>query len=226
MAPNAKKARTMKPDEAGKVDCNSSGNNNNRVSWKDYYRDCLKVKQEAAGCYGIVQIVGIRRDEEDEEKYEDMYATVRFVPINESRKAALDEALDLVTCGQGNFAMFTTSTGNHICETIPGEVLRAMSKKSLPEKFDHLFALTFYLEEYCWSWMEDNEYGGPGDALDQSFRSLEGAWRKMLKHSNAKLGIDADFTRPGIEALLGKFEEASKRCPTVELEYLEPFKWR
>ena len=71
-------------------------------------------------------------------------------------------------CGQadGGFAMFNTSDGNMICMGIPKEVKKAMSKKTLPECFDSLFALTHGLKSYDF-WMNDNECWG----LARSWRS-------------------------------------------------------
>jgi hypothetical protein len=49
------------------------------------------------------------------------------------------------------------------------------------------------------------------------------AWRDLLKNPDAALGIDTEFTRPGIEALLGQLETDFEQCePTSEFE----FKWR
>lgn len=36
-------------------------------------------------------------------------------------------------------------------------------------------------------------------------RKLAAAWKTLLKKSNAELGIDEEFTRPGLEALLEDF---------------------
>ena len=39
-------------------------------------------------------------------------------------------------------------------------------------------------------------------------QKLSRAWKNLLANDNATLGIDADFTRPGVEALLGKLEQS------------------
>ena len=151
-------------------------------------------------------------------------ARVRHILVNKSRAAALDKAQDFVSCGQadGGFAMFNTSDGNMICMGIPKEVKKAMSKKTLPECFDSLFALTHGLKSYDF-WMNDNECWEPGQELEKSMKVLGKAWRDLLKNSDAALGIDTEFTRPGIEALLGQLETDFEQCePTSEFE----FKWR
>ena len=54
-------------------------------------------------------------------------------------------------------------------------------------------------------WMMDNEYSGEGDKLDIAMKLLGSTWKKLLKYSNKELNIDAEYSRPGIEALLQKF---------------------
>ena len=100
---------------------------------------------------------------------------------------ALDKIQDFYTaCQAGDEMMFfNTSTGNDICFGIPKKVQAALKKKTLPQRFDALLALT---------------------------HGLAKAWRNLLGNSDGALGIDGDFTRPGIEALLNdlqnKFEES------------------
>ena len=71
--------------------------------------------------------------------------------------------------------------------------------------------------------MNDNECWEPGQELEKSMKVLGKAWRDLLKNPDAALGIDTEFTRPGIEALLGQLENDFEQCePTSEFE----FKWR
>ena len=61
------------------------------------------------------------------------------------------------------------------------------------------------------------------EKLEKSMKVLGKAWRDLLKNPDAALGIDTEFTRPGIEALLGQLETVFEQCePTSEFE----FKWR
>ena len=48
-------------------------------------------------------------------------------------------------------------------------------------------------------------------------------WATLLVHTDAELGIDSEFTRPGILALLGKFKEEVES--TRAFEDCKPFKW-
>ena len=51
------------------------------------------------------------------------------------------------------------------------------------------------------------------------------AWKKLLAHSDEELGIDPEFTRPGIEALLENFDEMlNKDSRGIGVQY--PFEWR
>ena len=53
----------------------------------------------------------------------------------------------------------------------------------------------------------------PGGELEKAIKSLATAWRNLFtKHTNAELGLDVEYTRPGIEALLEDFVNALKRC--------------
>ena len=45
----------------------------------------------------------------------------------------------------------------------------------------------------------------------------------MLKKSDGELGIDPEFTRPGIVALLEEFEKVLKQSDSTDSI---PFKWR
>ena len=61
------------------------------------------------------------------------------------------------------------------------------------------------------------------DDLDKSVQALGKYWGTLLVHTDAELGIDSEFTRPGILALLGKFKEEVES--TGAFEDCKPFKW-
>eukprot|EP00900_Chrysochromulina_parva_P020209 jgi/Chrpa1/2821/Chrysochromulina_OHIO_Genome00010107-RA len=108
--------------------------------------------------------------------------------------------------------MFGTSEGNQICIGLPREVKKALKLKTLPERFDTLSALTYAIKEYVF-WMNDNECWESG-------AELETAMKVLAKACDAELGIDAEFTRPGIEALLEQLEDDFKGCePTAEVDF-------
>ena len=96
-----------------------------------------------------------------------------------------------------------------------------MAKKTIPQKFDALFGLTYAIES-CDSWTHDNECWGDGGELEKVIQKLSRAWKNLLANDNATLGIDADFTRPGVEALLGKLEQSIADEESIDTA----FNWR
>ena len=92
----------------------------------------------------------------------------------------------------------------------------------MPERFDALFGLTHGLKSFDY-WMHDNECWQPGEELEKAMAALAKAWRDMLKKSDAELGIDKEFTRPGIVSLLEQLEDDFSGCEATE-DFA--FKWR
>lgn len=116
--------------------------------------------------------------------------------------------------------MFNTSSGNDVVFGIPGEVKKALAKKTMPERFNALLGLTYALKDIDF-WMNDNEFWEEGDQLEQSIACLAKAWKKILAFSNEELNLDGEYSRPGVEALLEQFKEAD------DLEGGDyPFEWR
>jgi len=202
------------------------------LSPKDEYFKRLEDAQDKYNCVGSMLVVGVNSagsDDESEPDEEPEYTSeqilqLRHILITKPRAKYLEKADDFCSCGQadGGFAMFNTSDGNQICFGIPKQVQAALKKKTMPERFDALFALTNGLKSYDF-WMHDNECWEPGQELEKAIKTLSKAWRDMLKNSDAQLGIDGEFTRPGIEALLGQLEDDFESCePTADF----PFKWR
>ncbi|KOO25633.1 hypothetical protein Ctob_003621 [Chrysochromulina tobinii] len=201
---------------------------------KDAYIARLEKTIDEYRCKGSMLIVCVHNHEHDEEDDDDDdeeehdtkeytaedISRLRHILINDSRDKALKKAQKFATCGSS--MMFGTSEGNQICIGLPREVKKALKLKTLPERFDTLFALTYAIKEYDF-WMNDNECWESGAELETAMKVLAKAWRDLLKRSDAELGIDAEFTRPGIEALLEQLEDDFKGCePTAEFD----FKWR
>ena len=59
--------------------------------------------------------------------------------------------------------------------------------------------------------------------IEAAIKVLGNAWRALLKRSDAHLGIDAEFTRPGVEALLVILAADLAAC---EASADFPLKWR
>lgn len=107
---------------------------------------------------------------------------------------------------------------------IPKEVQKAMRRAKLPARFDALLGLTLglFAESY---WMQDNEVYEVGDEMDQAFLQLGGAWHKLLQESDEDLGIDPEHTRPGVIALLTKFEKKMKEAEYEDRPKDSPMKF-
>ena len=103
---------------------------------------------------------------------------------------------------------------NHIHDGFYHEFKPRYSKtKSWPKKFDLLFAYTYKIKEYdCW--MRDNE----GD-MEGMVSELACLWKKPLQKSNEELGVDAEYTRPGVLALLEDFKTMLDECEDCGLDY-------
>ena len=55
--------------------------------------------------------------------------------------------------------------------------------------------------------MHDNE----GD-MDGMVKELAGLWKRTLKKSDKELGIDAKYTRPGLDTMLTDFQKKVEAC--------------
>jgi len=187
----------------------------------EYSARMLRV-QEEHDCIASLLIVGINSNEgEQETPTAEQMQHVRHILITKAREKAMDKIEDFCTSGQAGHEelWFNTRTGNEICFGIPGKVQAAIGKKTVPQRFDALFALTHGLYEND-VWVRDNECYGPGEALEKAIKALARAWRNLLKHSDDALAIDTDFTRPGIEALLDRLQEAFEAASDFD------FNWR
>ena len=163
---------------------------------------------------GGMLIRGIKSDddESDEESSEpdnskytkEEMDSVRFVLITQSRSDNLDQMHDFILGDQANSSMmmFNTSFSYHIrdCFFELKEDLSNMRKWD--RKFDKLFAFTFLVNRYD-VWMHDNE----GD-MDDVVLGLANLWKSFIKRSDDDLGIDAEYTRPGVMAFLEDFKES------------------
>ncbi len=194
-----------------------------KTSLKDAYFGQLNEAITRHHCKGSMLIVAINDSDDDvDDDVDDQkelsaaeLSKLRYILINDSRDKALTKAHKFASCNQSEgFAMFNTHQGNLICHGIPGEIKKALKKSSLPERFDHLFALTHGIKAYDF-WIRDNECWEPGQELEKAMKALAKAWRDMLKRRDEELGIDAEYTRPGIEALLTQLEEEFEDCESA-----------
>ena len=187
---------------------------------------------------GALGVAMIRVDEDVEPPYSDeVVADFRIVVITKERAAAIETARRFAVgvfddsdddgdsddddCG---LVMFDTSSGNAVVSNIADAVKKAVAKRSVSSKFDHLLALTYALHSDD-MWARDNEMWGEGDEMQSACEKLGAAWKKLLaNNTNDKLGVDEEFTRPGTEALLEDFGKMLESVGDGEVTY--PFDWK
>lgn len=186
----------------------------------------LKLNEtiERLSAPGSVLIVGIKKtgddddddyddeDEDDEidenESYTDeQINNLRHIIITENREKEFER-----NTRKYGLSFSNTHTGNATIYQIPQSIKKYMKKPTLSESFDGMFAMTYALLNFD-TWMYDNEEWGEGGKCDQAICGLARAWRQLLAHSDEELGIDTEFTRPGIEKLLEKFRESVAEIP-------------
>jgi hypothetical protein len=136
---------------------------------------------------------------------------LRFILFTARRKQYLDDMDKLILGDQhgDSVQMFTTSFSYHVFSVVPREITKIHNKSSLPDKFDHLLGLTKAIKGND-VWMHDYE---DGETLKRMLSALGRLWKSVLTHSNEDLEIDAEFTRPGVEAMLKDFTKEVKSGP-------------
>ena len=204
-----------------------------KTPYDEYFEAFDKVQKRNPKIIGPMMIRGITKtrgedsdseglDDDDEEEEEDTskytaeeMAALRYVFITKEREFHLDTMRDFVLGEKANSAilMFTTSFSYEIRDGF--YEYRNMSWKQLKtpaEKFDSLFAYTYLLKMYD-TWMHDNE----GD-MEEVGEGLAALWKGLLKNSDEKLGIDPEYSRPGVIALLDDFKSDLERAD-LEFNY-------
>jgi hypothetical protein len=98
------------------------------------------------------------------------------------------------------------------------EVRKISKVKALPTKFNRLFALTRYLHDFD-ERMMDNEMWEEGGELEQLILGLAKLRLTMLGKSDLELGIDPEYTRPGVEAQLSMFAGLVESVESVNVGF-------
>jgi len=180
--------------------------------WNDQFNNYMEVN----GFLGSILIKGIEKDEnhetdeegeeeeEDTSKYtKEQMESLRFIMVTKNREKQLDIMRKLVLGHQANdsFLMFNTSFSYRILYSLNTLRRKLARAKSPSAKFDMLFAYTNQVKEHNY-WMHDNEGG-----MNVFTRGLALIWKRLLKNSDQDLGIDTEYTKPAIMAMLEKFRE-------------------
>ena len=156
-----------------------------------------------------------------EEEMEEMDAMLETMDIPAAEKAEMRKQMMESMRGSGGLMMMNTQTGNIIIHEMGSIINAVASTKNLKTKFDKLVALTTTLYNMD-AWIHDNEEWGKDGLLDKQITLLAKTWKNLLSKSNQELGIDAEFTRPGVEYLMRKFSELCDVSEAVSVS----FKWK
>ncbi len=193
----------------------------------DAHCDKIEKLVESHDFVGKLLIQAIKRDNDEEQENDNLQNEQKDVTQdqidNELRYIYFDEARlktfqQLESFADPEDGMWNTSTGNYTIEMIEPTVKKIMRKKSIPDRFNHLCAITYSLGHYSF-WMHDNELYGEGDLLDESILLLARTWKKLLKKCNTELGID-EYTRAGVETVLDKFSDEVEQTHCINVEFI------
>ena len=147
---------------------------------------------------------------------------MRLILLSKSFKSEFNKATSFVTCGQvensEGFMLFNTHSADDVVRTLCNEIRKAMRRKELTVRLESLLALTIALKEYDF-WLSNSKLSGPHGKLEQGITLLGESWKTLLRNSNTALGIDAEFTRPGILALLEQFRSMVQAQPMVRNKF-------
>ena len=160
-------------------------------------------------------------DEDEEETEEDkanytqeQVETMRFILITKKRRDKLNEMNEFVLQDE---EVFNTAFSYRIRKSFPAMKRMRNKMKNWSDKFDLLFAYTYTVSQYN-NWVQDNE-GDMNGVVD----GLGRLWKHMLKKSDKELGIDLEYTRPGILELLESFKkviDSADAEPDYEFNYI------
>lgn len=182
----------------------------------DLFFQQLEQVLEKNNCIGQMLVRGISGDEEeDTNKYTtEQMQSLRFIAISEERATALEDMDKLILGDQygDSFFMFNTSFSYHVLDCWEIVKNSLAKSKSWPNKFNLLLGFTNAIKEFD-TWMHDHEVGWGGEVF---LADLAKRWKALLKKSNQELGIDEEFTRPGIVCFLERFKTIVEAIDTYD----------
>ncbi len=160
-------------------------------------------------------------DEDDNTKERSVQelSTLRYYLVNDRRENYLNQSSDMIAY-IARWAMGGNRAGSRVIAQIPVEVRKAIRRKTLPEKFDHLFGLTMSLVDDS-SWIDFSKESRENGSLDSSVETFLDAWRALYLRSDAELGIDSEFTRPAVQFTLQQFVEMVEENVELDLNSFE-----
>lgn len=228
---------SVRKEEEKKI---SGTNTKEKTPWQQF-SDRVDEVMKRNNCEGCILIRGIPRkskddeddedDEEDEEEDDedeeedkenknetskdkkDSYTpeqvdSIRYVLVTKERGKQLEQAeKGLLREDYGQpFLMFCGSDRWAMLAYIQKELAKIQRQKNLKKKFDNLFAVTNMGLEYEMWIGHDIE----GEVCGLMMK----LWKALLRHTDEELGIDPEFTRPGVIAMI---EDAKKTFESHEI---------
>jgi hypothetical protein len=174
------------------------------------YMERLQQVTEACGAVGYSLVRPVSRAvteddyaEEDSENFDPRRCSqaqvdhVRVILITETRQRKMEKMERLVAEVMDAWGVFSSKYRN---------------LKSWEDKFDSLVSFSKALKGNH-VWLNDENF----QIMVTGIASL---WKTLLPKSDAKLGIDGEFTRPGVMALLQEFQELVEAAdPNIEFRY-------
>jgi hypothetical protein len=145
----------------------------------------------------------------------------RVIMITEERNQAM-MAMDKLVLGDQygqKLLMFRMSFSYHVLDAFETFKRQYQRTKDPAKKLNLLLGFTNAIGSHdYWMHKHESEWEG-GKMVD----SLAGMWKKLLKLSPEQLGIDAEFTLPGLHSFLQQtktlFESVDTEDPTMYFNY-------
>ena len=146
---------------------------------------------------------------------------VRVIVITKERQECMDEMGRLILGEQfgAQLMSFSTSFSYHVLGAWSQFSKLYHQTMDWKRKFDLLLGFTDTLKEHD-VWIHDHEVGWGGEKM---VKQLALCWKTILTKTDEDLGIDREYTRPGIVALLEQFKEAVESVETYGVD--EPMKF-
>lgn len=137
--------------------------------------------------------------------------SIRLIFITKDRNIAMEDMHESLI---GDQIMFGTSFSYQVHQLYYDIKYDLSRMRNWKAKFNLLFSFTYTIYDYNF-WMRDNE----GD-MNNMVLGLAKTWKAMLKRSDYELGIDAQYTRPGVIAMLESFKEEIEASTKIPLQFL------
>jgi hypothetical protein len=204
-------------DESNKKEMNeafsseSDYNNQSILSNQRLLFNSLDRVLKLSGGIDVMLIKGIERNvNNNEDLTQEELHSLRFIVLTKQRQDLLYEKRALILQEQAdyNYISLDSSFSKHIFKLVQDEILIISKLNNLMLQFDHVFALTMCISKFD-SWIIDNV---DQEECNNMVTNLSNFWKTtILIHCNAKLGIDDEYSRLGLEYFLTEFDNEIKK---------------